>query len=432
MKIILIILVLTISFLPKLTAKAASSSVVIGEISMGSSTDASDEYVVWHNNSPIPVDISGWAIQYKSTTGTSWSKKATVAPSSILDSHDDYVFATVVEADDKLTSGLAQAGGNIRVINNSGQVIDQLAWGNGDSPEGHGAPVCNPGESLRRKDSGDGSAVVDTDDNSSDFEIVSLASPDPIPSTGSNSDITDPDTESSSSPGSEIIINELLPDPATPLSDSADEFIELFNTSSQAANLNGWVLTDKSDHKYIIGNTAIAGHGYVVLYSKDTKISLNNSGDEIRLINPNSELVDSSPDYGNAKSGLSWGLVDGAWSWTVEATPGSVNASAITPETEAAAIANAKSKAKTTKAKTKPATKSAAKKIAASKKAGNTASASTGETESGDKSNLPWWSWLLIILGVGTIGYGIYEYRPEIKLFYHKLRSKLGFWRKAG
>lgn len=416
--------------LPVFKTQAASSSIVIAEVSMGSSTDASDEFVAWHNNSAQAVDISGWAIQYKSATGTSWTKKATVVPATTLDSHDEYVFATTIEADAKLGSGLAQAGGNLRIINSTGQVIDQLAWGNGDSAEGHTAPVCNPGESLHRKDSEDGALAIDTDDNGADFEITSLSVPAPVTDTAPDTDQAGPVVESSAPASSEIIINELLPDPVSPLSDTTDEFIELFNTSTQTANLNGWVLADKSDHKYTIGDAPIAGHGYAVFYSKDTKISLNNTGDEVRLVSPSGEVVDTSPNYDNAKSGLSWGLVDGAWSWTVEATPGGVNSAAITPETEAVAIANAKSKAKATKAKAAAKT-AAAKKIAAAKKPANSASAANGEAEADGKSNLPWWSWLLITLGVGTIGYGIYEYRPEIKLFYHKLQSKFGFWRKT-
>ncbi len=430
-KILLIIFVLTLSFMPKLTAQAVSNTVVIDEISMGSSTDAGDEYIVWHNNSSAPIDISGWAIQYKSATGSSWSKKATVVPSTSLDAHDDYVFATIVEADAKLASGLAQAGGNIRIINNSGQVIDQLAWGNGDSPEGHGAPVCDPGEFLRRKNSQDGLVASDSDDNAADFEVASLSATAPVANSDTATESQNSATTSSPSQSTEVIINELLPDPVSPLSDAKDEFIELFNTSSQSINLTSWVLVDKSDHKYTIGNVEIAGYGYAVFYSKDTKISLNNTGDEIRLMSPNGNVIDTSPNYGNAKPGLSWGLVDGSWAWTVDATPGSVNSAAITPATETTAVANAKSKAKTTKAKV-AAKSPAAKKIAAAKKAANTANASGAEAESESKSNLPWWSWLLITLGVGTIGYGLYEYRPEIKLFYHKLRSKLGLWRKAG
>jgi len=34
-----------------------------------------------------------------------------------------------------------------------------------------------------------------------------------------------------------------------------------------------------------------------------------------------------------------------------------------------------------------------------------------------------WWSWLLVSAGIATIGYGIYEYRTEINLFFKKLGS---------
>lgn len=430
---------LLVSSLPVLPVRAGSQTIVIVEVSMGSGNDAADEYVVWHNNSGAPVDIAGWAIQYKSATGTSWSKKATIPAGVELDSYDDYTLATKLETDLKMTSGLSQVGGNMRIINSKGEVIDQLAWGDGDSPEAKAVTACNPGQSLLRKMDEDTLIAQDSDDNSADFEIYDpsavATSVEPVVTTTESSDpSTDQAIDSANNSNGDIIINELLPDPVTPLSDSSDEFIELYNAEGQAVNLKNWSLLDKSSHKYTIGDVLIEPHGYAVFYSKDTKISLNNDGDSVLLLDPNGIEVDVSPNYDKAKAGLSWGLVDGAWAWTVEETPGGLNAAAATSdEAIAAAQSKAKEKAKTKAAKAKSsaaAKKASTKKVASSKKApaDKKIDSTSADTQ---KPGASWWTWLLIILGAGTIGYGIYEYRPEITLLYHKLRTKLGFWGKA-
>ncbi len=427
---LLLVSLIVMSFLPANRLLAASSSVVISEVSMGSGTDATDEYIVWHNNSSGDVDISGWSIQYKASTGTSWSKKGTVGQGVSVPAHDDYIFATKITADATMTSGLAQAGGNLRIVDGQGEVIDQLAWGNGDAPETQAVVACNPGESLSRKMDTEDLVAQDSDNNATDFEVIGSAIVSPV-EPGADELVADAaKADASIENTANVLINELLPDPVTPLSDATDEFIELYNPDGETVSLKGWSLVDKSDHKYIIGDVQLAGHSYAVFYSKDTKISLNNDGDEVRLLSPNGELIDSSPNYDKAKSGLSWGLVDGAWVWTVESTPGSLNSAAITPETEAAAIAKAKSKAKASKAK-KAATKKASIKKAATSKKSPVNSNNSGLEANQNQPKLSWWTWLLIALGIGTIGYGIYEYRPEIKIFYHKLRTKLGFWRKA-
>ncbi len=430
----LVIGLILVGILPSGHARAASSSIVIGEISMGTGSDASDEYVVWHNNSDQVVDIAGWAIQYKSATGVSWSKKATIAVGASIDAYDDYLLATKLEADAALSSGLSQAGGNLRIINAQGEVIDQLAWGNGDAPETAAAAACNPGQFLTRKINEDTLVYQDSDNNLLDFEVKDYAVPTP-PQTGDQS--IEPEASSTDetppSNAANIIINELLPDPVTPLSDSSDEFIELYNAEGQAVNMKGWSLADKSGHKYVIGDVQIGAYGYVTFYSKDSKISLNNDGDEVSLLAADGSQIDVSPNYDAAKSGLSWGLVDGGWGWTVEATPGRLNSAiATTAGALTAAQANAKNKAKAAKAKPKAAAKKASSKKVASAKKVPTDKALAAATTDAIPAKVNWWTWLLIALGVGTIGYGIYEYRPEIQLLFHKLRTKLSLWRKAG
>lgn len=408
-----------------LPARAVSNAIVLSEVMTGHTDGQSKEFVELYNNSDQPVVLDGWAIEYKSASGQSWSKRATLGSGDILAAHDYVVISTEALGSKHLSSGMAQDGGNIRLQDSDNVVVDQLAWGSGDSPEGQALMAPALGQSMARSLSADGAQLVDTDNNAADFHLASNPT-EGAPPTGDNEVVvTDPPPVPGPTGMANIVLNELLPDPQTPLSDSKDEYIELYNDSDVAASLEGWSLRDKTNHVFKLGQLQIDAHGYVVLKSAVTKISLNNDGDEISLIDPSGTVVDSSPNYGNAKPGLTWGLSDGVWAWLSEPTPGSSNAAPIvittatTSEKKAAAKKTSNSKASSTKAKV--AAKKAKKPSGIAKAASNLPGAYAA-TEVAQNPKL--WSWLLIALGAGTIGYGIYAYRPEITHFIHQLRAK--------
>src|SRR4030042_2456111 len=93
--------------------------------------------------------------------------------------------------------------------------------------------------------------------------------------------------QSQKSYASGIIINEILPSPEG--QDEKEEWIEIFNQNSFEANLSYWQITD------LIGQTqgyrfpegsAIEPEGFFLLFRPTTKITLNNHGDELRLLRP--------------------------------------------------------------------------------------------------------------------------------------------------
>ncbi len=60
------------------TAKANQKSILITEVQTGTEVSASQEFVEIYNDSSTQVDISGWSMYYKSATGNTWTKKATI------------------------------------------------------------------------------------------------------------------------------------------------------------------------------------------------------------------------------------------------------------------------------------------------------------------------------------------------------------------
>lgn len=401
---------------------AGSSSVVISEISMGSSESASDEFVELYNNSNEDINLAGWAIYYKSSTGKTWSKKSSLTSSNIIHAHDYILVASIrPEADAKLTSGMSQTGGVIQVKNNTGTSVDIVGWGTADTSESQVATAAQGGEVIYRSFDDVTQTMQDSDNNFSDFDVSSTETPKLSPAI----EIPAPDIATAYP---KLSLNELFPNPASPQTDTSDEFIELYNPNNVSVDLSGWILKDAGGTSHIIKNKSIPALGYLTITSAESSLSLNNTGDVILLFSPDNNLVDESADYGDAKEGLTWAVVGYSWSWTVSPTPNAAN-SAIFVEPDSSKPASVATKATTAKKATSTANRTSAKKTSAAKsKAPADAKKSADSSAPGSSStssNSLIWSWLLIALGVGTIGYGIYEYRPEIISAYHRLATKL-------
>ena len=167
-------------------------------------------------------------------------------------------------------------------------------------------------------------------------------------------------------------------------------------------------------------------------YVTDSKLTLNNTGDSVVLIDPNGDVVDEAANYGNAEVGLSWIKIANQWQWAEASTPGEINSSIyiepiISPTSAVKSVKKAVVKKAVAKAPAK-ATKAKASASAAAKNSDGTGIDSQQSQSQGSK----WWSWLLVSLGIATIGYGIYEYRTEIILFIKKLGSHFGSRPKVG
>jgi hypothetical protein len=120
-----------------------------------------------------------------------------------------------------------------------------------------------------------------------------------------------------------LIINEILPNPKG--DEKKDEFIELYNPNKQEVILEDWRIRDGSKTgKYIFKKAdKIKAEAYFVVYRKDFKFALNNSGGEIvKLIAPNRKVV-SSVKYKSAKEGISYNyhLKNKYWRWSKKLTP---------------------------------------------------------------------------------------------------------------
>jgi hypothetical protein len=78
--------------------------------------------------------------------------------------------------------------------------------------------------------------------------------------------------------------------------DNRDEWIELYNAGSTVVDLSDWFLDDAegdSTPYRIPAGTVLQPDAFVVFYRQETGLTLNDDGDEVRLLGPNGDLADA-------------------------------------------------------------------------------------------------------------------------------------------
>ena len=138
----------------------ATTHVVIGELSTGSASSATDEFVELYNPTESAIEISGWKLQYKSATGSTWYDRGTLPANTFIAAHGFFLITpsayvgppTADFTSAAWSSGMAAAGGHERIIDASAVEVDKVGWGTALDPEGGSvAPAHAGGNSIERK-----------------------------------------------------------------------------------------------------------------------------------------------------------------------------------------------------------------------------------------------------------------------------------------
>lgn len=131
---------------------------------------------------------------------------------------------------------------------------------------------------------------------------------------------------SSSSDDIQILITEIMPNPIG--SDTDEEWIEIYNSSTKPVNLLDWLIDDEEggSKPYKIKNDILLeSNQYYLIDREDSKIGLNNTGDKARIFNNFDKLIDQI-NYEKAYEGESYARgKNGEWFWTTIVTPGKDN-----------------------------------------------------------------------------------------------------------
>ncbi|MBU4245810.1 MAG: lamin tail domain-containing protein, partial [Nanoarchaeota archaeon] len=255
-------------------ALADSGHIVISEIMTYGQT-SKDEFVRLYNPTGSAIDISGWKLKKKTSSGSESNLVSGFPEESIIPANSgflithktDYVGAESADATWSGASYSIADNNTILLYNNEEILIDKVGFGTATDFESE--PTENPteGASILRQNN------QDTDNNKNDFISTASAEEEQTPSSESSS----PETTASASFG-DIIINEIVSDP-----DEGKEWIEFYNTTSNIINIEGWEVYDGSNKIYTLLGV-IYPNSFITI---EINNRLNNSGDAIYLSDAN-------------------------------------------------------------------------------------------------------------------------------------------------
>jgi len=287
---ILALLFVSVIFIFSPKVKAADYHLLINEI-YSAPASGEKEWVELYNPTSTDVDLTDYSLKDGGVTAKNLS--GTI-------SHDGYFIFEV-------SSGwLNNSGETLSLIYKpTSATIDQVNYGDWNDNQDHQPLAPSLGKSLSRIPSG-----ADTDNDKSDFRVLT-----PSKNTENLLPVYT----------NQIIINEIFPQPATT---SGDEFIELYNLGSVDVDLSNWQLDDiagSGSSPYTIpAGTIISASGYITFYNPVDHISLNDTGDWARLVDPNDDEK-SSINYNSTNRGQSYSKFADNWQWTTTLTPGAEN-----------------------------------------------------------------------------------------------------------
>jgi hypothetical protein len=267
------------------------SDIVINEF-VPDPIDGEEEWIELYNNTDKEIDLTGFYIEEGSGAQTFLSGK--IFPKGFF----------VIE---KIKGYLNNSGDIIFLKDPSGRIIDKVTYGNWDDGDlTDNAPTTKDPYSIARIFDG-----KDTNEDNLDFKIGK-------PTKGAPNQILSIENFVSG-----IVINEVLPNPKG--DDSEKEFIELKNLNNFDVDLTNWYLQDSSNKKFKIFSK-IQKNGFLVIFRKDSKITLNNSGDCIKLFQPDGTLADSVCYSEEVLEDVSFARNEkGEFEWTEILTPGKEN-----------------------------------------------------------------------------------------------------------
>ncbi len=331
--------------------------IVISEFRSRGPAGSDDEFVELFNPSAAAVNIGGWQIKKSSGCGTTITSLLTIPAGIILQPGQHYLAANTaagVSSPDQTFSSTISDDGGVAVLASNDSIIDQVGMCATTTYREGTALASLTGttdQSYQRRSGG----CVDTNNNTSDFTIITPANPQnrlspvticagavtPTPSKTPTATPTFTPTKTKAvtpvptAMPIDIVINEFLPHPRTDWNadgkaNFGDEYIELINIGTQSVNLNGWKLDDDVDGSpaYKLPNITLLPRQIVHYDASETGISLSDGGDTVRLIAPAGFTVDAYTYPVVLNADVTWcRLPDGTgtWGYVCRPTPGEPN-----------------------------------------------------------------------------------------------------------
>ncbi len=309
-------------------AEEVVSHLIISEIQTGGGTGKStEEFIELYNPTDLEINLSGYKLTKKTSTGTESNLISSSKFSGILSSRKYFLIAHS-DYRDTVSADLPYSGSSYSISSNntillydaSAVLVDKVGFGTAKDYENN--PAINPaeGESIERKN------FQDTGDNIKDFS--SQNNPSPTNLVGKNSGKSDgpkDDTtkEKKDTYTGKLKINEIFPAPKT--KNAEKEFVEIVNISDETISLSGMWIEDEKNHKVTFPEKLIAPKELVYL---EGTFEFNNTSPDTAFLVPKDGTKENSIDsvsYVKPKYDYAYAWNGSAWQWTSKDTKGVEN-----------------------------------------------------------------------------------------------------------
>ena len=170
------------------SSRATSATVVISEFRTRGPNGGNDEFIELYNLSELPSNVSNWQIKGSNAAGTT-SVRAIIPNGTLIAPHCHYLitnsnptggpYSGSVPGDQTYGVGITDDGG-IALTTADGTIVDQVGMSSGSAyREGStiDALTTSANRSYERRPGGSAGSSQDTDNNRSDFRLISPSSP---------------------------------------------------------------------------------------------------------------------------------------------------------------------------------------------------------------------------------------------------------------
>ena len=169
--------------------QAVSNTVVISEFRVRGPNGAADEFVELYNLTNSPINIGGWKIN-GSNNAAGVSTRLTITAGTIIPAHGHFLatnnslsggpYSGAVPGNQTYATGITDDGG-IALIDVANNIIDQVGMSTGSAYK-EGTVLTSLGTSnlnrgYERKPGGANGSTQDTDNNATDFQLITPSDP---------------------------------------------------------------------------------------------------------------------------------------------------------------------------------------------------------------------------------------------------------------
>ena len=250
---------------------AGRGDVVINEVQYNPPQSGSESGYEWfelYNTRDFAISLSVWRVSDNYSSDA--ISHANISPhgylvvaasSAFYENYPDYTGAIVFIEDGRIGNGLGNSGDSMTLRDSEENVIDALSYGEDDSitspphakvGEGHSMERCPPGGSFIDNSGPTPGSVLNA--------CIPMPEASPVATNASSGTVAN---------RSAVLINEVQNNPLQAGSDTAWEWIELYNPGAGAVDLTGWTISDNHAADTIPDISLPAGELVVVAASEN-------------------------------------------------------------------------------------------------------------------------------------------------------------------